>query len=117
MTKHSNNSEVTNSQRQEVFRLADEGMSVRRIAVEVFGDAGLRGGVERILKARNREAPVKEMPEALDIAGLSQLEVLTLFFERRLALIAASGGAPSMAELRGLLDVQRQLEAWEPLER
>jgi hypothetical protein len=90
---------------------------VRQIAAEVFGDPALRGRVERILKARTREEPAAGGLESVDIAGLSSLEVLTMFFERRLALIAATGGAPSMAELRHLLDVQRQLEAWQTVER
>src|ERR1700738_587935 len=37
-------------ERGEVIRLAGEGVSVRRIAVEVFGDSRYRGRVERILR-------------------------------------------------------------------
>ncbi len=81
MAANSYNSRATAAQRREVLRLADDGMSVRRIASEVFGDGRLRGRVERILKGRTREMPT----DPLDIHRLSSLEVLKLFFERRVA--------------------------------
>jgi len=117
MASYANNSEVTAAQRQEVYRLADEGVSVRRIAAEVFGDVRLRGRVERILKARGRETAAGVGSEPLEIEGLGTLEVFKLFFERRLAAIAAAGGNVSVSELRNLMDVQRRLEAWETVER
>jgi hypothetical protein len=105
------------AQEAEVARLAAEGLPVRKIAAAVFGDARLRGRVERILKGNESEQPQPTEPEPLAIEGLSTLEVFTLLFERRLAAIAAAGGKVSMNELRNLLDVQRQLEAWETVER
>ena len=105
------------AQEAEVVRLAAEGLPVRKIAAAVFGDARLRGRVERILKGNERKQPQPTEPEPLAIEGLSTLEVFTLLFERRLAAIAAAGGKVSMNELRNLLDVQRRLEAWETVER
>ena len=105
------------AQEAEVVRLAAEGLPVRKIAAAVFGDARLRGRVERILKGNEGEQPQPTEPEPLAIEGLSTLEVFTLLFERRLAAIAAAGGKVSMNELRNLLDVQRRLEAWETVER
>jgi hypothetical protein len=89
---------------------------VRQIAAAVFGHDRFRGRVERILKNDEREAPSSET-EPLLIEGLSRLDVFTALFERRLATIAAAGGNVSMNELKNLLDVQRQLEAWETIER
>lgn len=107
---------ATPAQQAEVLRLAAEDVPVRQIAAAVFGHDRFRGRVERILKNDEREAPSSET-EPLLIEGLSRLEVFTALFERRLATIAAAGGNVSMNELKNLLDVQRQLEAWETIER
>jgi hypothetical protein len=95
-------------------RLAAEGVSIRRIAVAVFGNTNTRSRVERILKteANGRHEPI----EPLDIDGLAGLDIFKAFFDRRVATIAAQGGSPSMNELRTLLEVQRQLQAWESVE-
>jgi hypothetical protein len=110
---------ATVRQRAEVERLAEQGLSIRRIAVEVFGDTRYRGRVERILKARNGDGPAAFDPEfpPFEIEGLSDLEVMREFFRRRLRLWAASGKAPSPSEQRGLLDVKRRLDSLETLER
>lgn len=54
----------TPDQIAEVFRLADEGMTVRRIAREVYNDWRLKGRVERLLAARRSRVPPD--PGALD---------------------------------------------------
>ena len=97
-------------------RLAADDVPVRQIAAAVFGDARLRGRVERILKGDVRNEPASDL-EPLVIEGLSRLEIFTALFERRLAAIAAAGGDVSMNELKNLLDVQLQLETWESIER
>jgi hypothetical protein len=117
MTRYAINSTVTAAQRLEVLRLAAEGVSVRRIAAEVFGSSSLRGRVERILKTQGREAPDAVEAEPLDIEGLENLEVFRLFFNRRVAAVAASGGNVSASELRTLMDVERRLEDWETVKR
>lgn len=90
---------------------------MRQIAAQVFGEQRFRGRVERILKGRQATADgTGDLPEPLVIDGLSEYEVFKLFFQRRLAAIAAAGGVPSMNELRNLLDVQRQLDAWRQVE-
>ena len=117
MSSPSHTRKASASQQAEVIRLAAEGLSVRQIAAAVFGDSRFRGRVERILAVADREQPLPHETEPLVIEGLSRLEVFTLLFEQRLAAIAAAGGNVSMNELRNLLDVQRQLEAWETIER
>lgn len=103
--------------------MAAEGMSVRRIAATVFGDARFRGRVERILR-RPSEFNPRTGPlltdvalEGVEVGELKGTALIRLLFERRLAWWAASGQAPSMNELRTLLDVQRRLEAAEAVER
>jgi len=117
MNTSSTNGKTSPSQRAEVLRLAAEAVSVRQIAARVFGDERFRGRVERILKRDRGAAEPVPAAEPLAIEGLSELEVFKLLFQRRLAAIAAAGGVPSMNELRNLLDVQRQLAAWEQVER
>ena len=123
MSQLGQRTKATPAQWAEVERLAAEGVSVRRIAAAVFGDVRFRGRVERILR---RPSGIEALTTpsladpALDGAELGELEgiaLIRLLFERRLAWLAASGRAPSMNELRNLLDVQRRLEAAEAFER
>jgi hypothetical protein len=46
---------VTTAQLQKVYRLADEGESLRAIALEVFGDKRFKDRVARLLRARGGE--------------------------------------------------------------
>jgi hypothetical protein len=50
----------TTDQAAKVFRLADDGLSVRRIALEVFYDPRLKGRVERLLASRRRGAALSD---------------------------------------------------------
>lgn len=120
------NTKSTLAQRAEVVRLAAAGMSVRAIAAAVFGEVRFRGRVERILAAPAAgpgEAAASTAtgdgvrPDAFDFTGLSPGAAIRLLFERRLADLGERGEAPSMTELRGLLDVLRRLEALEAVER
>ena len=123
MSQLGQGSKATAAQRSEVQRLAAEGMSVRRIAATVFGDARFRGRVERILRRPSELNPPTNplltdvALEGVNLGGLEGTALIRLLFERRLARLAASGQAPSMNELRNLLDVQRRLEAAEAVER
>jgi len=123
MSQLGQGSKATAAQRSEVQRLAAEGMSVRRIAATVFGDARFRGRVERILRRPSELNPPPNplltdvALEGVDLGGLEGTALIRLLFERRLARLAASGQTPSMNELRNLLDVQRRLEAAEAVER
>ena len=114
---------ATAAQRAEVERLAAGGLSVRRVAAEVFGDARFRGRVERILRPPAAAGPLALLSaavpllEGVDVAALGTTASIRLLLERRLAYWLASGAAPSVGELRNLLEVQRRLEAAESVER
>jgi hypothetical protein len=123
MSQFGRGARATAAQRAEVLRLAAEGMSIRRIAAVVFGDVRFRGRVERIVpqpsegKPLTNPSPTDPAPERVDVSQLEGTALIRLLFERRLAWWKASGQAPSMNELRNLLDVQRRLEAAEAVER
>jgi hypothetical protein len=66
----------TPAEREEVWRLDEEGGSIRGIAGEVFGDRRYRGRVERILR-RSRRDPAADM-DAEDYALMRDFEALDL---------------------------------------
>ncbi len=115
---------TTVAQRAEVKRLAAEGLSIRRIAAEVFGDARFRGRVERILGPPAASLATQAVPvstdaelEGVDASAMDTPTLVRLLTRRRLEALAASGAAPSFTELRSLLDLERRLIAFETLER
>jgi len=121
MSQFGRGAKATAAQRAEVERLAAEGVSVRQIAAQVFGDSRFRGRVERILRRPATEPVAVSVPLEPALEGIDPLELGTnalirLLFERRLAWLTASGKAPSFSELRALLEVQRRLAAAEALE-
>lgn len=101
----------------EVRRLRMEGLSIRAIAEAVFGDRRYRGRVERILSSQDEPVAEAVDVEAEEFDRLGSAAVLRLLFERRLRVWFESGKAPPMRELRTALDVRRQLEALEAIER
>src|SRR5260221_14586240 len=123
MSQHGRGAIATVAERAEVERLRGEGVSIRRIAVEVFGDARYRGRVERILHKPAASVaglvPLAADPvlEDVDFSELGTIALTRLLLERRLALWAASGKAPSLTELKALLEVERRLRAFESVER
>jgi hypothetical protein len=123
MSKFGRGAKATAAQRAEVERLAAEGVSVRRMAAQVFGDARFRGRVERILHRPAAEPvaaaslPLEPALDGIDPLELGTNALIRLLFERRLTWLAASGKAPSFSELRSLLEVQRRLAAAEALEQ
>jgi hypothetical protein len=122
MSQFGRGAKATAAQRAEVERLAAEGVSVRQIAAQVFGDARFRGRVERILHRPAAEPvavalPLEPMLEGIDPLELGTTALIRLLFERRLAWLAANGKAPSFRELHSLLEVQRRLAAAEAAEQ
>ena len=106
----------------EVRRLAASGLSIRSIAAQVFGDARLRGRVERIL---NRPADAAEEPEAVrareaeltEFGCLDRVAQVRWLLDRRLADWAARDGGPSGRELLALLKAEGQLRSFEEFDR
>lgn len=110
------------TERAEVERLAAEGVSVRGIAAEVFGDARYRGRVERILHkpaTSATAAPLVADPllEGIDVTELGTVRSTRLLLERLLASWVSSGETPSATELKTLLELERRLQAFESVER
>jgi len=101
--------------------LAAEGVSIRRIAAEVFGEARFRGRVERILRAplADSEIPSGEGVGggSIDVGALGTTAVMRQLFERRLAWVSQSPERVSMNELRNLFEVERRLAVMEEIER
>ena len=115
---------ATVAQWAEVERLAAEGVPIRAIAEQVFGDRRYRGRVERILRRPDNGAkiappgpgatgPAAHPEEASPVEATATIRAA---FDREIERIAAGLAEPSMAELRTLLDVQRRLEAREAVE-
>jgi hypothetical protein len=124
MSSSGRRKKATAAQRAEVERLAAEGLSIRQIAAEVFGDVRLRGRVERILSApaaslATQAVPVSAdaAPEGVDALAMDTQALVRLLARRRLEELAASGETPSFAELRSLLDLERRLISFETLKR
>ena len=69
-------------------RLAAEGLSIRKIAGEVFGDTRLRGRVERILRAptptQTRSGSIAADLKGLDLSNMDTLTLVRLLARRGL---------------------------------
>jgi hypothetical protein len=104
------------AQRSEVVRLAAEGVSVRAIAAQVFGEARFRGRVERILREPSALGPVEPVGLA-DLSGLSPAETLSVLYDRRIAYLNGLPDGPSMAELCKVADMLRRLIGLRSYER
>ena len=123
MSRFGRGAKATAAQRAEVKRLAADGISIRKIAAVVFGDARYRGRVERILAGPSLDEVAARTSLAdpdLEDACIDELDttaVFRLLFKRRLARLTESPEPPSMSELRSLLDVQRRIEAAESVAR
>src|ERR1700740_2472975 len=109
MSEPGTGAKATAAQRAEVERLPAEGVPIRQIAAQVFGDARFRGRVERILRGRDGATPAIATADLAAgervVAELGTAPTLRMLFERRLALLVAREKPPSMSELRALLDV------------
>jgi hypothetical protein len=103
----------------DVERLHAEGVSVRQIAEDVFGDKRYRGRVERILARSGRPAPCVPEPGLLDVDvdALDWIELTQYLLDRTRRSWAKSGKLVRPSELRALLDVQRRLDEARRVER
>ena len=128
MSQQGRGAKATAAQRAEVKRLSAAGGSVPGIAAEVFGDERFRSRVERILRpgrepipraALGRPARSPEEVEAClrEFASLGQTAQLRWLYELQLEVFVARETPASARELRMMLDVLRQVEAREELER
>jgi hypothetical protein len=113
---------ATPEQVEQVRSLAAEGVSERKIAEIVFGDARYRGRVERILRPRNsslalelpgEHASVDDKATGADEQKLPSIRELLNRHRRRLA---SAGDLPSLKEIELLLKLEREVEAQEELE-
>lgn len=102
------------------MELAADGVSQRAIAEEVFGNAGLRGRVERIVGSQSPKGDGSD-GEPLDLQsvlpeGLEAPELRRLigFYDQ---IRERTGAEPSMADLERLLRIHVKLEAIAQLER
>jgi hypothetical protein len=115
MSKTGRQRVATDEECTRVRMLAAEGVSLRRIAEEVFGDRRLRGRVERILQAtemsRGSGVPVTEV-----MASLETLPTVRVALARYLARVAGGEVSPSVGEMVKLLDLERRLQALEALD-
>jgi len=97
-------------------------MSIRRIAEQVFGSAGLRGRVERILRAPARAVASARPPgpllvDGVDFESLSNAQQLRLLVDwHRRALLEAEK-APTSKGLAALLRLEVMVTNLEQVER
>jgi hypothetical protein len=111
---------ATAAQCAEVERLSQQGVSVRAVAKQVFGDVRYRGRVERIL----REPVPSNRLEAAHVDDLARsgppaetVPAVRAALSRYAARVERGELQPSLAELLKLLDLERRLLAFDLLER
>jgi hypothetical protein len=102
--------------------LAGEGVSVRRIAEQVFGEARFRGRVERILRGKPDtddavQAAQLRAAQVAEFMALPRTEQLRRLLERRFEELFLRDTATSARELLSLLAVDRQIRNLETVER
>jgi len=102
---------ATAAQCTEVGRLAEEGLSVRKIAEEVFGDRSFRGRVERILQTA--KAPINTARDSGITDGTGSVETVPAVrkaLSRYLARLERGDVEPSVGEMLKLLELERRLQ-------
>jgi hypothetical protein len=109
---------ATAEQCAEVRRLASEGVPIRAIAAEVFGDRRFRGRVERIVRLP-APCPAAPPPQGIPPATVSEgtVPVVRVALARYLARVACGDVQPTVSDMVKVLDLERRLEAFESLER
>jgi hypothetical protein len=111
---------ATAAQCAEVKRLAGEGASIRAIAAQVFGDARLRGRVERILKGAAAIRPCPEdqalLPEDA-VVSAETVPAVRAALRQYLMRLQRGEVQPSVGEMVKLLDLERRLQAFESIEQ
>jgi hypothetical protein len=110
-------------ERERVLALAQEGASQREIAETVFGDARLRGRVERILRAHTAASNASSPPRnggddrpSPRARPDSDLELFHELVARAEQALLESEDAPSFGEIERLMRVKRQIDALETIE-
>jgi hypothetical protein len=114
----------TKAQRERVLELAAQGASQRAIAEAVFGDARLRGRVERILAAEAAASNGPDPPRTTAAQGAfgepftpeSDLELFRELVSRSERAMLESDHPPSLLDIERLLKIKRQLETLETIE-
>ena len=110
-----------------MLRLHGQGVSIRRIATDVFGTARFRGRVERIVAGESIHRPAavhaslgergEEMLARAQRGEVGVPEMVGLLVEAWLSRYVESGAAPPPAALSRAMDVYRQLETVAAVER
>jgi hypothetical protein len=109
---------ATPRQCDEVRRLAADGLSLRQIAEDVFGDRRFRGRVERILQAPAAPQESRGGPLIGDeVVSVETVPTVRAALGRYLARIARGDVDPSVAEMVKLLDLDRRLQTLETIEQ
>jgi hypothetical protein len=102
----------------QVLELATKGISVRRIAEEVFGDARFRGRVERILRTSTQPDPSERDTAPPDSTmSVETVPTVRAALRRYLGRIERGELQPSISEMVKLLDLERRLQTFETLEQ
>jgi hypothetical protein len=111
---------ATLAQCAEVKRLDAEGASIRAIAAQVFGDARLRGRVERILKepATSASRPAREAHLTEDAAVSAEtVPAVRAALRQYLTWLQRGEVQPSVGEMVMLLDLERRLQTFESIQQ
>jgi hypothetical protein len=114
----------TGAERERVLELAAQGASQRAIAETVFGDARLRGRVERILAAEAAASNGPDLPRSSAAQGAagesftpeSDLELFRELVSRSERAMLESEHPPSLLDIERLLKIKRQLGTLETIE-
>jgi hypothetical protein len=114
---------ATPAQVTQVRSLAAEGLSERKIAEIVFGDARYRGRVERLVRPGSSppahdslEGTLLKADEATQ-SSEPELPSIRELLNRHRRRLASAGELPSLKEIELLLKLERQVETKETLER
>ena len=105
---------------ERVLELAAQGMSRRKVAETVFGDARYRGRVERILKREVFAAARDDLHDASARARASveepnELQLVRELLDRHRRRLAEAD-LPSLKEIELLLRLERRVKAAETVE-
>ena len=105
------------AERELVRQLAADGLSIRKIAAVVFGDARYRGRVERIGRRQVSSPRPDDVGEDSTVpAEEHELPPIRELLDRHRQRLAGATDLPSLKEIALLLKLEQQLETDEMLE-